>query len=47
MGAEELVLIKPVSGGVELADPHFSRALGAGMRWRVVSATGPLDEALG
>jgi len=47
MGAEELVLIKPVSGGAELADPHFSRALGARMRWRVVSATGPLDEALG
>jgi aspartokinase-like uncharacterized kinase len=38
LGAEELVLLKPVAGGEELADPYFRRTLAAGMRWRVVSA---------
>jgi 5-(aminomethyl)-3-furanmethanol phosphate kinase len=38
LGAEELVLVKPVSGGEELVDPYFRRALAAGMRWRVVGA---------
>ena len=47
LGAEELVLVKPVDGGEELVDPYFRRALAAGMRWRVVSANGTaLDEAL-
>lgn len=36
LGAEDLILVKPVSGGQELADPHFARALPAGIRWRVV-----------
>ncbi|HTS88422.1 MAG TPA: hypothetical protein VMG41_08030 [Gemmatimonadales bacterium] len=35
--AEELVLIKPKTGGAELVDPYFDRALPAGIRWRVVS----------
>ena len=36
LGAGELVLVKPVSGGVELLDPYFGRAIGAGITWRVV-----------
>lgn len=36
LGAAELVLVKPVSGGTELLDPYFVRAIGAGIRWRVV-----------
>jgi probable H4MPT-linked C1 transfer pathway protein len=36
MGADRLVLIKPVSGGRELLDPHFDRALPAGMPWTIV-----------
>ena len=36
MGAGELILIKPVSGGMELVDPYFSRALPDGMRWRCI-----------
>lgn len=36
LGASELVLVKPVSGGAELLDPFFLRAIGAGIRWRVV-----------
>jgi aspartokinase-like uncharacterized kinase len=36
LGAAELVLVKPVSGGTELLDPYFGRAIGAGIRWRVV-----------
>jgi 5-(aminomethyl)-3-furanmethanol phosphate kinase len=47
LGAEELVLVKPVAGGDELTDPYFRRALAAGMRWRVVSArTDELEAAL-
>jgi aspartokinase-like uncharacterized kinase len=38
LGAEELILIKPVAGGVELADPYFGRVLPAGMRCRILSA---------
>jgi aspartokinase-like uncharacterized kinase len=38
LGADELVLVKPVGGGEELVDPYFRRALAAGMRWRVVGA---------
>jgi aspartokinase-like uncharacterized kinase len=33
MGAGKLVLIKPVSGGVELLDSYFRRALPDGIRW--------------
>lgn len=36
LGAGELVLLKPISGGSELLDPYFGRAIGAGIRWRVV-----------
>lgn len=36
LGADELILVKPVSGGLELVDPYFTRALPAGLRWRVV-----------
>jgi 5-(aminomethyl)-3-furanmethanol phosphate kinase len=36
LGADEIVLVKPVSGGQELVDPYFTRALPAGVRWRVV-----------
>jgi aspartokinase-like uncharacterized kinase len=36
LGADELILVKPVSGGLELVDPYFTRALPAGVRWRVV-----------
>jgi len=39
LGADELILVKPVSGGPDLADPYFSRALPAGMRWRIVDPT--------
>jgi aspartokinase-like uncharacterized kinase len=47
LGAEELVLVKPVAGGDELTDPYFRRTLAAGMRWRVVSArTAALEAAL-
>ncbi|HEY7683854.1 MAG TPA: hypothetical protein VH879_14505 [Gemmatimonadales bacterium] len=48
LGAEELVLLKPVAGGDELVDPYFRRAVAAGMRWRVVSAAEEsLDQAIG
>jgi aspartokinase-like uncharacterized kinase len=36
LGADELILVKPVGGGPELVDAHFARALPAGLRWRVV-----------
>lgn len=36
LGATELILVKPVSGGQELVDPCFARTLPAGLRWRVV-----------
>lgn len=39
LGADELILVKPVSGGLELLDPYFTRALPAGVRWRVVDPT--------
>lgn len=37
IGADELVLVKPVRGGTELADPYFPRALAAGMRCRIIA----------
>jgi aspartokinase-like uncharacterized kinase len=37
LGADELILMKPVPGGAELMDPHFARTLPIGMRWRVVT----------
>ena len=47
LGARELVLVKALVGGEELADPYFRRALAAGMRWRIVSATADaLDTAI-
>ncbi len=36
LGAGELMLVKPVSGGRELCDPWFERAVPAGLPWRVV-----------
>jgi aspartokinase-like uncharacterized kinase len=38
LGADELVLVKPVAGGRELLDPWFDRALPAGLPWRVIGA---------
>jgi aspartokinase-like uncharacterized kinase len=48
MGADRLVLLKPVAGGLELADPYFERTLPAGMRWAVLGAgeVGRLGEVL-
>lgn len=37
IGADELVLLKPVRGGMELVDPHFPRALAVGMRWSILA----------
>lgn len=36
LGADQLVLVKPVAGGVELMDPWFTRTVPAGMRWAVL-----------
>ena len=41
IGADELVVVKPVRGGMELLDPHFPRALAAGMRLSILA----LDDA--
>ena len=38
LGADRLVLIKPVAGGVDLVDPWFTRTVPAGMRWSVLAA---------
>lgn len=38
LGADQLVLIKPVAGGVELTDPWFSRTVPAGIRWSILAA---------
>lgn len=38
LGAEQLVLIKPVGGGGELVDPWFARTLPAGLAWSVLGA---------
>jgi aspartokinase-like uncharacterized kinase len=38
LGADRLVLVKPVAGREELVDPWFSRTVPAGMRWSVVAA---------
>jgi 5-(aminomethyl)-3-furanmethanol phosphate kinase len=47
LGIEELVLVKPADGIAGLTDPYFPRAVAAGMRWRVVSATSDcLEKAL-
>lgn len=37
LGADQLVLIKPVEGGIELMDPWFGRTVPAGIRWSVLS----------
>ena len=42
LGAEQLILIKPVAGGVELTDPWFIRTVPAGLRWSVL-AGGDVD----
>ena len=49
LGADQLVLIKPVAGGAELVDPWFLRTLPAGIRWSVlaIGEIGRLDEVLG
>lgn len=48
LGADVLVLIKPVAGGGELTDPWFVRTLPAGIRWSVLAAgeIERLDEVL-
>jgi aspartokinase-like uncharacterized kinase len=38
LGADHLVLIKPVAGGTELADPYFQKALADGLRCDVIGA---------
>ncbi|HSB54104.1 MAG TPA: hypothetical protein VLD58_07095 [Gemmatimonadales bacterium] len=38
LGVEQLVLIKPVAGGVELLDPWFARTVPAGLDWLVLGA---------
>ncbi len=38
LGAEELLLVKPVDGGAELVDPWFARVAPAGMAVRIVGA---------
>jgi aspartokinase-like uncharacterized kinase len=40
LGAERLVLVKPVAGGVELTDPWFLRTVPAGVRWSVLAGGG-------
>ena len=42
LGAERLILVKPVAGGVELTDPWFLRTVPAGLRWSVL-AGGEID----
>lgn len=37
LGADQLVLVKPVAGGIELLDPWFSRTVPAGLRWSVLA----------
>jgi aspartokinase-like uncharacterized kinase len=37
IGADELVLLKAVRGGIELVDPHFQRVLPRGMRWSILA----------
>jgi aspartokinase-like uncharacterized kinase len=39
LGAEGIVLLKPVSGGAELLDDYFSEALARGMWWRCLAAS--------
>jgi aspartokinase-like uncharacterized kinase len=48
LGAEQLVLVKPVAGGMELMDPWFSRTVPAGIRWSVlpIEEAGKLDQVL-
>ncbi len=38
LGADELILVKPVAGGSELIDSYFTRTIPAGLRWRIVAA---------
>jgi aspartokinase-like uncharacterized kinase len=38
LGADRLVLVKPVAGGEELMDPWFIRTVPAGMQWSVLAA---------
>jgi aspartokinase-like uncharacterized kinase len=49
LGADQLVLLKPIAGGVELMDPWFSRTVPAGIRWSVlpIGEVGRLDQVLG
>ena len=37
LGAEQLVLVKPVAGGAELMDRWFMRTVPAGIRWSVLA----------
>jgi 5-(aminomethyl)-3-furanmethanol phosphate kinase len=36
LGADHLVLVKPVAGGSELVDPRFERTLPAGLAWTIL-----------
>jgi 5-(aminomethyl)-3-furanmethanol phosphate kinase len=49
LGADQLVMVKPVAGGVELMDSWFLRTLPAGIRWSVlpIGEIARLGEILG
>jgi len=49
LGADRLVMVKPVAGGAELLDPWFTRTVPAGMRWSVlaIGEIERLEEVLG
>jgi aspartokinase-like uncharacterized kinase len=49
LGADRLVMVKPVAGGTELLDPWFARTVPAGIRWSVlaIGEVARLEEVLG
>lgn len=49
LGADRLVMVKPVAGGTELLDPWFTRTVPAGIRWSVlaIAEIERLEEVLG
>jgi len=49
LGADRLVMVKPVAGGTEVLDPWFIRTVPAGIRWSVlaIGEIARLEEVLG
>jgi aspartokinase-like uncharacterized kinase len=45
LGADELLLVKPVSGGRELVDPWFARVAPADLRVRIVAGEELVEES--